>query len=142
MGVIVLWFLIYHFDRRTLYIFDIGCSLVGLLAIGIASAVGDSEASSFTQAGIVMLSTVIRFATVGPVCYAIIAEMSAVFIRSKTISLARISYYLAQIIGNAINPYMINPTEGNWKGNAGFFWAGSCAIMFVCAYFRLPETKV
>ena len=37
---------------------------------------------------------------------------------------------------------MINQTEGNWKGKAGFFWAGSCGVMLVWAFFRLPETKV
>lgn len=141
-GVVVSWFLIYHFGRRTLYIFDIGCSLLALLAVGVASAISDSRASSFAQAGLVMLSTLIRFATVGPVCYAIIAEISAVSLRSKTLALARISYYLVQIVGNVISPYMINPTEGNWKGKAGFFWAGSCGLILVWAFFRLPETKV
>ena len=27
------------------------------------------------------------------------------------------------------------------RGKAGFFWAPICFIMFVWAYFRLPETK-
>lgn len=29
----------------------------------------------------------------------------------------------------------------NWKGKAGFFWAGTAACVTVWSYFRLPETK-
>lgn len=34
---------------------------------------------------------------------------------------------------------MINPTAWNWGNYAGFFWAGSCLLCFVYAYFRVPE---
>lgn len=27
------------------------------------------------------------------------------------------------------------------RGKAGFFWAGSCLLLTIWAYFRLPETK-
>jgi hypothetical protein len=37
-------------------------------------------ASSFTQAGILMLITVIRFAAVGPICCAIISVRSCAFV--------------------------------------------------------------
>ena len=36
---------------------------------------------------------------------------------------------------------MINPTEGNWKGKAGFFWAGTASLTALWAYLRLPELK-
>lgn len=117
-------------------------SLLGLMAVGIAAAISDSQASSYAQAGIVLVNALIRFSTIGPVCYAIISEISAVTLRSKTLSLARTSYYLVQLVCNTINPYMINPTEGNWKGKAAFFWAGTCGFMLVWAFSRLPETKV
>lgn len=142
IGVCLSWILIYYFGRRSLYLLSISCSLVGLLGVGTGAAVSDSATSSFVQAAIVLIMALVRFATIGPVCYAIIAEVSAVQVRSKTLSLARISYYLVQLVCNTINPYMINPKEGNWKGKAVFFWAGTCGVMFVWAYFRLPETKV
>ena len=37
--------------------------------------------------------------------------------------------------------YQLNPIEWNWKGKAGFFWAGTAAFVTVWSYFRLPETK-
>lgn len=35
--------------------------------------------------------------------------------------------------------YLKLTNEG--RGKAGFFWAGSCSLCFLWAYFRLPETK-
>jgi SP family general alpha glucoside:H+ symporter-like MFS transporter len=36
---------------------------------------------------------------------------------------------------------MVNPTEGNLKGKAGFVWGATALICFVWSWFRLPETK-
>ncbi|KAI1015505.1 hypothetical protein LB504_010888 [Fusarium proliferatum] len=141
IGVMFSWVLIYRFGRRSLYVFSLFSSFVSLLAVGIASAVSDDKVSMFVQSGIVLLTNLIRYATTGPVCYAIIAEISAVSIRSKTIALARAAYYLAGIIVNTVQPYLINPTEANLKGRSAFIWSGTCLAILIWAYFRLPETK-
>ena len=141
-GVVVSWVLIYHFGRRTLYTLSLVSSFVGLIAVGTAAAISSSSTSTYVQAGIVMCSVLIRFATTGPVCYAIITEMSSVSLRSKTVSLARVCYYLAAIVVSTAQAYLINPTELNLKGKTAFVWAGTCALLVVWAYFRLPETKV
>lgn len=83
----------------------------------------------------------IYYLTVGPICYAIISEISAVRLRSQSVCLSRMTYYIFQITGNIIHPYMVNPTEANWKGKAGFFWSGTCALFFLWAFFRLPESR-
>lgn len=45
------------------------------------------------------------------------------------------------VAGSTLNNYMVNPKAFNWRGYTGFFW-GACAwIIFVWAFFRLPETK-
>jgi SP family general alpha glucoside:H+ symporter-like MFS transporter len=74
-------------------------------------------------------------------CYAIITEVSATRLRSKSVCLSRIAYYIAQIVCNVVNPYMLNPTAGDWKGKTGFFWGGCALVFFVWTFFRLPETK-
>lgn len=142
IGVMLSWVLIYRFGRRPLYVFSLFSSFTSLLAVGIASSVSDGKASMFAQSGIVLVTNLIRYATTGPVCYAIIAEMSAVSLRSKTIALARVSYYIAGIIVNTVQPYLINPTEANLKGRSAFVWSGTCLAILIWAYFRLPETKV
>ena len=93
-GVIISWVLIYYFGRRSLYLLSLSCSLICLLSVGIASAISGSKTNSYFQAVIVLANALICFATIGPVCYAIMSEISAVSLRSKTLSLARISYYL------------------------------------------------
>ena len=35
----------------------------------------------------------------------------------------------------------MNPTAWNLKGYTGYVWGGCAIIVFVWAYFRLPETK-
>lgn len=79
--------------------------------------------------------------TVGPVGWAIPPEVSSTRLRSKTVVLARNTYYVAQIAANVIEPYMMNPTAWNWKGFTGFFWCVFAAMSLIWSFFRLPETK-
>ncbi|KAM0229230.1 hypothetical protein ACHAPO_010125 [Fusarium lateritium] len=136
VGVIISWALIYRIGRRTLYVWACGACTVLMLLIGILASFPQSQSVSFGQAGIVLIWEIVFYATIGPVCYAIIGEIPAVNVRSKSICLARIAYYISQILNNTYGPYMINPTEGDWKGKAGL-----SLLTFVWAYFRLPETK-
>lgn len=34
---------------------------------------------------------------------------------------------------------MINPTAWNWGNYVGFLWGGTCFLMVIYHYFRLPE---
>jgi hypothetical protein len=36
---------------------------------------------------------------------------------------------------------MLNPTAWDWKGKTCYLWAGTCLVMLVWSYFRLPEPK-
>jgi MFS transporter, SP family, general alpha glucoside:H+ symporter len=141
IGTIVSWFLLGHIGRRTLYVWGLGILAGLLLIVGIVASASDSSTSSFVQAGLVLAWLWTYYLTVGPVCYAIISEIPSSHLRNKSICLSRISYYISQVIGNVIYPYMVNPTEGNLKGKAGYIWAGTCVVFFVWAFFRLPETK-
>lgn len=122
VGVIISWFLMYRIGRRTMYVWACGACCVLMLLIGILASVPQSPAISFGQAALVLVWEVVFYASLGPICYAIIGEIPAVAVRSKSVCLSRIAYYLTQILNNTINPYMINPTEGNWKGKVGYFW--------------------
>ncbi|KAG5765025.1 hypothetical protein H9Q72_006913 [Fusarium xylarioides] len=122
VGVIISWFLIYRIGRRALYVWACGICTVLMLIIGILASIPQTQAVSFGQAGVVLIWEIVFYATIGPVCYAIIGEIPAVSVRSKSICLARIAYYISQILNGTYGPYMINPTEGNWKGKVGYFW--------------------
>ena len=141
IGTMLSWFFITAMGRRTIFVGGLFLSTCFLCLIGILSAASPSSGSSYGQAGIVLFWMFLYYSTIGPVSYAIISETSAIQLRSKSVCLARITYYLAAIVCATISPYMINPTEANWKGKTGFFWGGTCFVCFIWAFFRLPETK-
>jgi SP family general alpha glucoside:H+ symporter-like MFS transporter len=79
--------------------------------------------------------------TIGPIPYAIAAEVGAVQLRYKTIALGRNMYYFLSIINVVISPYMLNPSKWDLKGKAAFPAAILNVCLLIWAYYRLPETK-
>ncbi|KAJ4288480.1 hypothetical protein N0V90_011716 [Kalmusia sp. IMI 367209] len=142
VGTIVSWILMTYVGRRKLYLWGLGGLTAVLLIVGFIS-VGGSQSSrgNYAQAAMMIIWLFVYYLTVGPICYAIVGEVSSTRLRSKSVCLARITYYIAKIVSDVINPYMLNPTAGNWKGKTGFFWGAGAFIFFVWTYFRLPETK-
>jgi SP family general alpha glucoside:H+ symporter-like MFS transporter len=140
-GTVGSWFLLTYFGRRPLYISGIGFLTFVLLLIGIVSVSSKSDGALWAQAALCLLWQVGYSLTVGPICYTIISETSAIRLRAKTVCLARNTYNVTAIICAILEPYMINPTEWDWKGKTAFFWCGSAALTTVWAYYRLPECK-
>jgi len=70
-----------------------------------------------------------------------VPEIPSTRLRVKTVVLSRFSYNATFLIANVLMPKMLNPTAWNWKGKAGFFWAGFCALCILWSWFRLPEPK-
>lgn len=142
VGTVISWWLLAPFGRRMLYLWGLGLLTVVLMTVGFISvAAGSSPGGNYAQAGMMLVWLGVYYMTVGPVCYAIISEVSSTRLRNKSICISRISYYVAQILCNVINPYMLNPTAGDWRGKTGFFWGGCCFVFFIWTFFRLPETK-
>ena len=141
VGTILSWGLLAYIGRRTLYFGGIVMACCSLLIVGICSVASASQASTWAQVAFILIWKLIYSMTVGPICYAIISETSAVRLRPQTVVIARNTYAIVQITSSILNPYMINPIEWNWKGKTGFFWFATGAITSVWAYFRLPETK-
>lgn len=131
LGTILSWVLLSRFGRRTLYLWELGGLSLCHSIVGIMSAVSNAPASSFAQASMIIVWLAVYCLTVGPICYAIISEVSAMRLQNQTICLARRTYYIFQVTGNIIHPYMVNPTEANWKGKAGLFWGSTCALFFM-----------
>ncbi|KAM0322679.1 hypothetical protein ACHAQA_009269 [Verticillium albo-atrum] len=141
IGTCVSWILLSYFGRRTLYGTGIAMASCSLLIVGICSAATTAPEAQWAQVAFVLVWKLIYSMTVGPICYAIISETSAVRLRPQTVVIARNTYAMTQILANVLNPYMLNPIEWNWKGKAGFFWAGTSACVAAWSYFRLPETQ-
>ncbi|CEI61013.1 Alpha-glucosides permease MPH3 [Fusarium venenatum] len=142
VGTVISWWLLAPFGRRTLYLWGLGLLTVVLMTVGFISVgAADSQSGNYAQASMMLIWLGVYYMTVGPICYAIISEVSATRLRAKTVCISRIAYYIAQIICNVVNPYMLNPTAGNWRGKTGFLWGGCSLFFFIWTFFRLPETK-
>lgn len=142
VGTILSWFLLTFIGRRTIYTTGITALTTTMLLIGVISATSNNQASLWAQATLCLVWQLIYSLSVGPICYAIISESSAVRLRSQTVALSRVTYNIVTIFSLVIQPYMMNPTAWNWKGKAAFFWAGTAGLTSLWAFFRLPETKV
>ena len=142
IGVFVVFaFMAWGVGRRTLYLFGLCGLCFTLLAIGFVGLVPKDHkhnASLATGALMIVWAAFYQF-SVGAVAFSLVAEMSTRRLQVKTVALSRIAYNIAAIISNILTPYMINPTAWNWGNYAGFFWGGTCFLMVIYHYFRLPE---
>ncbi|KAL3455177.1 hypothetical protein BJX64DRAFT_295297 [Aspergillus heterothallicus] len=143
IGVAISWFVMTHLGRRTIYLIGLSGMLAVLIAIGGTSLASNANNSgpSFATGGLLLAYTLFYDIGVGSVAYAMVAEIPSTRLRTKTIVLARNLYNVQGVINGVITPYMLNETAWNWKGKAGFFWAGTCFLCLTWAFFRLPEPK-
>jgi len=140
-GTVASWFLMRRVGRRTLYLCGMGAMSLWLFIIGCLALDSKNQSVKWAQAALCIIWLLTFSLTVGPVGWAIPAEVSSTRLRSKPVVLARNTYYLAQIVANVIEPYMINPTAWNWSGKTGFFWFAFAFVTLVWAFFRMPETR-
>lgn len=112
-----------------------------MLIIGILAVAGSNSSLRWAQVALTIVWVVLYNLTIGPSAYAISSEVSAVQLRVKTVCLSKITHQLADIVAAVLEPYMMNPTQWNWKGKTAFFWAGLCFLTAIWSYFRVPETR-
>ncbi|KAK3197264.1 hypothetical protein GRF29_1536g1176888 [Pseudopithomyces chartarum] len=142
VGVFVSWWLMPRVGRRTLYVWGLVAMLAILLIIGfLGIAPAGNTSVQWAVGAMLIIFTFIYDASVGPVCYCLVAEIPSSRLRQKTVVLARNWYNIGSIIGNIMTPRMLNPTAWNWGAKSAFFWAGTCFLCLVWTYFRLPEPK-
>ncbi|KAF4452198.1 putative transporter (major facilitator superfamily) [Fusarium austroafricanum] len=141
-GTLFSWYLMTHYGRRSLYVGGLATLFIILMAVGFSSLADNSKsATSWATGSLLLVYTFFYDLTVGPVCYSLVSELSSTRLRAKTIVLARNLYNILSIVNGVIIPYMLNPTAWNWRGKAGFFWAGLCGLCVIWSFFRLPEPK-
>lgn len=144
VGTFGSWFLMMKVGRRNIYLYG-SCALLGLLLIiGLTAIAPESNiASRWAIGSMLLLFTFIYDLTVGPVCYALVAEVSSTRLRAKTIVLARNLYNVGGIVVNILTTYQLTPKPSGWGWSAksAFFWAGTCFLCVIWIFFRLPEPK-
>ncbi|CAK7207521.1 hypothetical protein SEUCBS139899_010331 [Sporothrix eucalyptigena] len=140
VGAFFVWALMARgVGRRTLFICGLCGLFLSLLAIGFVGLVKDKTVGALATGSLMIVWAAFYQFSVGTVTFSLVAEMPTRRLQVKTVALSRVAYNLAAIVVNVLTPYMINPTAWNWGNYAGFFWAGTTALMLVYHYFRLPE---
>jgi SP family general alpha glucoside:H+ symporter-like MFS transporter len=142
VGTIKSWFLMAQLGRRTIYLWGVSTLCILLIIMGGLSF-GQNVTSKMALAVMLLIFAFIYDATVGPVCYAIVAEVPSQQLKSKTIVIARILYNVGGIFANILTNYQITeqPSGWGWGGKTAFFWAASAFLCVVWVYFRLVEPK-
>jgi MFS transporter, SP family, general alpha glucoside:H+ symporter len=135
------WVAMSRLGRRTLYLAGCGMCFTTLIVAGTVGSLKESSAQSWALGSLIILFTAIYDFTIGPVCYALVAEIPSTRMRVKTVVLARVAYNVCSIITNILMPQMLNPTAWAWKGKSCFLWSGTCGLCWIWCYFRLPEPK-
>jgi SP family general alpha glucoside:H+ symporter-like MFS transporter len=141
VGTIASWLLMTRFGRRAIYLFGMTFMCLYLLIIGVLAIPSHGKSIANAQSALCIVWLLTFSFSAGPIGWTVPAEVSSTRLRSKTICLARSSYYICQITANTIQPYMLNPTEWNWRGKTGFFWFGFAFVTYIWAFFRMTETK-
>ncbi|KAK4237895.1 sugar transporter-like protein [Achaetomium macrosporum] len=140
LGTVLSWWLISYFGRRTLYVTGMAILTVVLLIIGILDVSAGSR-GLWPSGGLCVFWLFTYSLTIGPLAYSIISETSSVRLRPLSVVLARTAYQVTNIVSQVLYSYMQHPAAWNFKGKSGFFWGGTAFIVFIWAYFRLPEIK-
>ncbi|WWC59866.1 uncharacterized protein I303_102428 [Kwoniella dejecticola CBS 10117] len=141
-GTLSSWFLMTRFGRRRLYLLGLFGMICFLVVIGGMGFISTSNSGAQWAIGAMLLAyTALYDATVGPVCYTIVGEISSTRLRAKTVVIARVAYNIIGIVNGIIMPYFLNAQKLNWGAKTGWFWAGFCLLCFIWTFFRLPEAK-
>lgn len=138
------WPLLPLAGRRTLYmtgLFLLLTIMASIGALGIPQAHNPKSDLSWGIGSLLVISSFIYYASVGPLTNTICVEIPSAMLRSKSIALARGAYIITTIIAGVLTPYQLNEDAWNWGAKTAFFWLGGCVISFTFSYFCLPETK-
>ncbi|KAM7197868.1 General substrate transporter [Rhypophila sp. PSN 637] len=140
LGTIASWWLMLKWGRRKIYFW--GCLFMGivLVAEGFSSFDQNEKTRGFVAGGILIIFTAIYDLTIGPVCYCIVSEIPSIRYRTPTLSAARGTYLLFNLINYFINPLMFSGDKWNWGPKSGYLYAAICLLGAAYTWLRIPET--
>ncbi|ORY31075.1 trehalose transport-related protein [Naematelia encephala] len=146
IGVMISWFALSRFGRRSIYL--TGILLIGscLLPIGILGFVDETPSTARAMGGLMVCINLLFHISLGPVCYSIVGELPSSRLRSRSIVLGRFFYLVSAIIGTQLRARMTSVDSWNWErpllilAKSALFWFGCNLTCLIWTFFRLPET--
>ena len=139
VGTALAWPLLSYVGRRPIYLYGLVSMTVLYFAIGFAS-LSSTDGADWAQSVLLIVFLFVYSPSVAATLYTIVGEVGASRIRGKTVSLARATAYLVDIVIGVMTPYMLNPTAWDWIGKSAFFFGGLSVFCVIWTFFRLPET--
>ncbi|GMM35289.1 alpha-glucoside permease [Saccharomycopsis crataegensis] len=141
-GCLCSWFLSKFTGRFEIYFGGLATMFILMFVTGcLGLAPKHLDGPKWAVGSLLIIACFVYDMTLGPVCYAIVSEMASTRLRIKTVIISRNIYNIGGIFNAIVTPYMLNPQSWDWSSKTGFFWAGSCFLGMIWAWFRLPETK-
>jgi MFS transporter, SP family, general alpha glucoside:H+ symporter len=144
VDVICSWFLINRAGRRSTTIVGISILTILLFLIGILDILPSTHRGAtgpvYGQVICIIVFTFVYLGSIGPIGYALFAEISSSRLRSRTIGLGIVAQNVFGILMNIVVPLLINPDAANLRGKMGFIFGGTSVLALVWVYMRVPET--
>ncbi|PBP20615.1 general substrate transporter [Diplocarpon rosae] len=144
LGVMCSWVLLNSMGRRSTALGGTSILAILLFLIGILDVVAVARAGRlgpvYGQVACVILFAFIYLSTIGPVGYALYAEVSSPRLRSRTVGLGVVVQNLFTILMNIVIPLLINPDAADLGGKICFIFGGTAILSVVWLWFRVPET--
>ena len=140
IGTLGSWYLMTIAGRRTLYVYGTAI-LFTLLIIAGSLSFEDSSSGLWAIGAMLVAFTFFYDFTIGPVTYSLVTELSSTRLKAKTVVLSRSLYNISNIVVNVLTNYQLGTASWNWGARSAYFWAGTCLVVCVWSYFRLPEPK-
>lgn len=137
----VAWILTAYFYRRTIYLWGTGTNITLLYILGIVASVPKSHSTSYAQACLGVVISVVFALTMGPISYTIIAETSSVRLRALSTGVGRAAYYITEIPMIYLASKMLNITGWDLAGKCGYVWGSTAVVCWILAFLFLPELK-
>lgn len=143
LGVIFSWFLINRCGRRSTSLVGMVILTFLLLLIGILDVLPNysSKGPAFGQVACTIIFSFVYLSTIGPMGWALFAEIPSSSLRSRTVGLGIVVQSVFGIFMNIAIPLLINPDAANLRGKIGFIFAGTSSIGTLCVWLRVPETN-
>jgi SP family general alpha glucoside:H+ symporter-like MFS transporter len=139
-ALLISWYLLGKWGRRTILLYATGAITVLWLAIGIAGCFSSSTAFWFVGCAMVVINFVYGLG-VGSAYPVVAAETSNLHLRAKTQALGFAVQFVVSWIFQFTVPYMYSTEDGNLGGRVGFIFAGFSIIALAVIFFEIPEMK-
>lgn len=115
VGTIISWFAMKRIGRRVLYVYGLVALFVILMVVGGLGVISRTNTGAAWALGsLLLVYTALYDFTVGPVCYALVAEIPSTRLKIKTVVLARNLYNLVSAAPSILLTHSSNTCSGRY----------------------------